>query len=219
MKFHYVTDVALVLKNGAETTDGKQAAEAYQASVDYYLLGGNSEPHFAITCDGYDRYRRAGEAKLFHEESGVVFTMCSAGCQHDVVRALFPKLAPFVQWHLSGPSGPMHYLANGTFWWDQWRRAKLGDPDPYDKRKDESLDDLIARMRRNFDSTVCFGALGSEDTAQAHPMDRVLVLSDQTEREYTKSWLRGRLPGLQAAFAADMAKLHEKPEEYGLRPR
>lgn len=38
------------------------------------------------------------------------------GCLHDEIRAHFPELAPLLRFHLFDDTGPLHYIANTTYW-------------------------------------------------------------------------------------------------------
>lgn len=45
---------------------------------------------------------------------------CEAcGQLHGDIACIFPELAPFLQWHLTSTDGPMHYIANTTYWAEQ----------------------------------------------------------------------------------------------------
>lgn len=52
------------------------------------------------------------------------------GCCHDEVAKHFPKLAPFIKWHLTSTDGPMHYVANTLYWlgYSGWCDGKIGSP-------------------------------------------------------------------------------------------
>jgi len=43
----------------------------------------------------------------------------SGGCQHELIAMRFPELAPFIKWHLCSTDGPMHYVANTSYWAQQ----------------------------------------------------------------------------------------------------
>lgn len=40
----------------------------------------------------------------------------TGGCLHEEIARVFPELAPFIKWHLVSSDGPMHYIANSTYW-------------------------------------------------------------------------------------------------------
>ena len=67
---------------------------------------GNGHNSFAITADVYEK--TGGRPRLV-----------SCGCLHDEVAAHFPKLAPYLKWHLCSTDGPMHYVANTIYWAEQ----------------------------------------------------------------------------------------------------
>lgn len=39
----------------------------------------------------------------------------AGGCLHDEIAKHFPELAPFIKWHLTDTTGPMHYIANTLY--------------------------------------------------------------------------------------------------------
>lgn len=53
----------------------------------------------------------------------------AGGCLHDEVARIFPELAPFIKWHLTGTDAPMHYVANTLY--------HAGDRDCHGLRKGE----------------------------------------------------------------------------------
>jgi hypothetical protein len=73
------------------------------AEVRYDDECGNGHNSFAITGE-----IRAGRRDI---EAG--------GMLHDEIRVIFPELAPFLKWHLTSSDGPMHYIANTTYWANQ----------------------------------------------------------------------------------------------------
>lgn len=50
----------------------------------------------------------------------------SGGQVTDELAAHVPEIAPYLKWHLVGPDGPMHYLANAKYWFGvaQGREAR-----------------------------------------------------------------------------------------------
>lgn len=64
---------------------------------------GNGHNSFSITADIYEKDERGR------------WRESSAGCCHDEVAKHFPKLAPFIKWHLTSTDGPMHYLSNTIY--------------------------------------------------------------------------------------------------------
>lgn len=62
----------------------------------------------------------------------------AGGCMHEEIARIFPELAPFIKWHLTSTDGPLHYVANTTYWANQgnleyarssavWPDATLGE--------------------------------------------------------------------------------------------
>lgn len=77
--------------------DGEPAR--IKATVRYDDDCGNGHNSFAITGEIWQRRR------------GVV----TCGCIHDEIAKHFPKLKPFIKWHLMSSDGPMHYVANSLY--------------------------------------------------------------------------------------------------------
>jgi len=73
------------------------------ANVRYDDECGNGRNTFSITAD----ISRKGRNGQWYEWGG--------GCCHEEVAKRFPELAPLIKWHLCSSDGPMHYLANSTF--------------------------------------------------------------------------------------------------------
>ncbi len=63
---------------------------------------GNGHNSFAITAD-------------LDEKTNGRWRNAAGGCMHDEVERFFPKLKPYIKWHLTSTDGPMHYLANTTY--------------------------------------------------------------------------------------------------------
>ena len=78
---------------------GKNAV--IKAEVRYDDQCGNGHNSFAITGEIYTPGRRDVEA---------------CGCLHDDIAKHFPELTPFIKWHLTSSNGPLHYIANTTYW-------------------------------------------------------------------------------------------------------
>lgn len=72
------------------------------ATVRYDDQCGNGHNSFAITAD-----IKAAKGRGDRDLAG--------GCCHEEVAKYFPELAPLIKWHLTGSTGPMHYLANTIF--------------------------------------------------------------------------------------------------------
>lgn len=47
----------------------------------------------------------------------------AGGMLHEEIERVFPELAPYLKWHLTGSDGPMHYVAN-TLWHLGYQNAK-----------------------------------------------------------------------------------------------
>ncbi|NJN00050.1 MAG: hypothetical protein HC800_25525 [Phormidesmis sp. RL_2_1] len=69
---------------------------------------GNGHNTFSITMDSYRR-------KSFYTRYGTDSILAS-GKQHGAIAKLCPQLEPYLKWHLVSTDGPMHYVANTTYW-------------------------------------------------------------------------------------------------------
>lgn len=111
----------------------------------------------------------------------------SGGMLHADVAEHFPELEPYLMWHLVSTEGPMHYLANGKYWWEKamgivtpgTRPAAPGEPDP----------------KAAFFWTIAYGAIPGEQMPYTNDWNDV------------EKWLRGRLPKLLETFRHAMKTL------------
>ena len=81
--------------------DGKDCEMTVQVRFDDQC--GNGHNTFAITADIRGRHLFALELQHM------------GGCLHDEIREHFPELAHLIRWHLVSTEGPMHYVANTTY--------------------------------------------------------------------------------------------------------
>jgi hypothetical protein len=72
------------------------------ATVRYDDQCGNGHNSFSITGD-------------VDELCGKRWREYMGGCIHEEIKKHFPKLAPFIKWHLVSSDGPMHYTANTIY--------------------------------------------------------------------------------------------------------
>lgn len=78
------------------------ARERMRVEVRYSRVCNNKHRSFGITGSIYRNGR---------------LDVC--GCLHDEIAAHFPELAYLIDFHLCDDAGPLHYLANTTFWAEQ----------------------------------------------------------------------------------------------------
>ncbi|OGT57961.1 MAG: hypothetical protein A3E01_07930 [Gammaproteobacteria bacterium RIFCSPHIGHO2_12_FULL_63_22] len=144
--------------------------------IDYdFARQHNQAPYFSLTCQIDEKLRNG----RWREAGG--------GADHKSIVKRFPELAPLVQWHLTGTEGPMHYLANAKYWWEQWKGISRWERRPYDP------DPLEA-----FKHTTVWGAV---------PTDEQFNLHEHELWEIVESYLNDRLPALLASFEADMREI------------
>lgn len=149
---------------------------------------------------------------------------------HDEIRRFFPKLAPFLKWHLCGSNGPMHYLANVLYF--------AGDRDHNGLRKGETRQirngktGLLAWQRESppatmpeyVDAETCppetctlkYVPWVTEGQGKARELDaarRAAIWPDATDEELCqepdalKEALLARLPALMEEFKKDVESL------------
>ena len=175
-----------------ETVRYTEGRKRYTIKVEYgfnlpFARRSNQAPRFTVTA----------ELTSGREWSG--------GCLHDEVRTRFPHLTPFIRWHLSSTSEPMHYVANGVYWYlmahgrGRWENTSNHDPikavkstilygtAPGDERVDLSLDPV---------ETFGLVPVEGEDT----------VTDAQVEAAF-RAWLAVRFDSMMAAFVTDMQTL------------
>lgn len=104
----------------------------------------------------------------------------------------FPELVPTLRWHLCHvPEGPMHYLANGKWWWEHYIGARIVDRSAMRNHANSSEAGLAY-----FKSTVVFGALPDDELPK---MDASIGA--------VQEWMKGRIPRLMEAFRRDIDAL------------
>lgn len=182
----------------------------------------SSQPaHFSVT--GETRYPGARDIE-------------SGGCIHDLLLefakrgllnerdAIVPSL---LRWHLFDvANGPMHYVANGVYWYKIYLRREGRLPKSVNiwDRDDRPED---AKALDHFKSTIVFGALDDDAIPEIPELPRAPDASDvnvyepkvaeqrqiawrkrceATVDDVIVPWLNGRLPRLMALFEADMVR-------------
>ena len=194
------------------------------ATVRYDDRCGNGHNTFSITADIYKAGRRSDSAWM------------AGGCCHDDIAKHFPKLAPFIKWHLTSANGPLHYVANTVYHagdhdcWGmlkgekrQLRNGKTGVP--YWKRvvRDEQGNEINMGVWSNEQSsetqpvenlTVTWEPVWRVGEGKERDLDaarHTAVWLDATDEELTapglKERLIARLPGLLAEFRAAVESL------------
>lgn len=169
----------------AKNVPGKVAGydnfKSVKVEVDAHMhfIFGNKSPYFAVSTTVYNNFGRG----------------MSYGCQHEIAVKVFPKLKPFIRWHLTGLDGPMHYVPNALFFWDRYR-----DNEP---QLFETYDPLEA-----FISTVKWGLYGNETDEYL----KYLFHSKDVTREQMKDVLNHRFPVMMKCFESDMQQLFGSKE-------
>lgn len=159
----------------------------------------------------------------------------SGGCLHELLREFDARglllerdkiLVKLIRWHLFDVrEGPMHYVANGVFWFCNHLRhvGVLPEaPESWLRKRPED-----ARALEHFKTTIVFGALDDDAIPEIPPMPRQPPSTDAYVYEPTEAkardiawrkacvklvedtltpWLQGRLPRLMQLFEEDMAQ-------------
>lgn len=168
-----------------KTTPWKEYTERGQTyhiratyGIDYEFARRNRQhPYFSIT----GTIERKDDRRPHHWRDD------AGGTLHDEIARHFPELEPYLTWHLVATDGPMHYIANGKYWWEKamgvvtpgTRPARPGEPDP----------------REAFKGTISFGAIPGESMPYTDDWNDV------------EKWLRARLPKLMETFRHAMKTL------------
>jgi hypothetical protein len=151
----------------------KSGAYTYRIRAKYGLHKiGSQEPYLSLTADLEDRPARGGR---WREAGG--------GAMHREIARHFPELRDLIPWHLTSvKSGPMHYLANAMYHYDQ------GETD-------------------FFKSTIVFGALPDDERRLRECRSE----NRAEERACIGKWLKDRLPKLMKRFRAVLKEHGIKP--------
>lgn len=215
--------VAAAIGKRTETATYTEGGRRYRATVHYgfdlsFARQHNQAAAFTVTVD-------------VHRSSGGRWVMDACGQQPDLVREHFPHLALFLRWHLVSTDQPMHYAANGTYWYmiahGRSRWTADAHVDPLDAFADTILlgtapgDDTFDPKA---DPLVTFGldaprpcegdnGLGLFVVAGEDGEDRVLdttAAKKHTNDAITaalEAWLVERFDAMMAAFLTDMQAL------------
>lgn len=87
----------------------------YQERGAWYVI--RFEARFDDNCrNGHNDFAITGEVwRSTHDGRKVGGDCESCGCIHDDVAERFPEVAHVIKWHLTGETGPMHYVANAVY--------------------------------------------------------------------------------------------------------
>ncbi len=162
-----------------EFAGGKKRIRATYGMDEGFAKRNNQAPHITVTGEIETKTRGGG----WREDSG--------GMIHPEISRHFPNLRPLLRWHLvAEPGVPMHYLANGQYWWEfVMGTSKFGEP---------STDPVGA-----FKSTVLYGLLPGDKKLT---FGRSPQLDGVAAPEDIRPWLKKRLPTLRRQFGAIVRK-------------
>lgn len=130
-------------------------------------------PYFSLT---HDTERRVG--RRWVDDS------CGAGLPPQ-----FSELEPLLKWHLCSVERPMHYVANGLYWWEQGAASGWAVL---------TSEHFGANPVEGFKRTVVYGALETD-------RDFDVQAPSRTKSE-VREWLVARLPALMAKMREEMAR-------------
>lgn len=165
-------------KSKTYTSHGRTYRITATFGIDYnFARQNNQAPYFSITCMIEEKQVNG----RWRDEGG--------GADHKAIVKHFPELAYVIKWHLVSPEGPMHYVANAQYWWEQAKGISKWERRPYDPNPLEA-----------FKNTTVWGAVPTDDEFQ-------LTQPDTTWEFSILQYLGDRLPALLASFEADMREL------------
>ena len=185
-----------------------ERGERYRVKAEYgidydFARRHNQTPDFSVT------------GTIEHKSRNNHWYDHSGGQVTRELEAYVPEIAPYLKWHLVGPDGPMHYLANAKYWFQvaqgQHERATTnpieafkntialgafpGDLPPEELRAD------LERPWKNLEERKWRGPKEWSPGSSVHAFFRGISWDD------VRAWLEERLPQLQAAWVVDMAEL------------
>jgi len=109
---------------------------------------GEQDPYFSLTAE----IQSLRGSRWIDQAFGILETE---------IKRYFPELRKYLRWHLTGIGSPLHYEANGIYFWEQyhgiskWERRSY-DPDPlealystiiYDPESDDPIPAPLAIVR------------------------------------------------------------------------
>lgn len=174
-----------------------EVRNAVVAEVRFTTIGGNAEPSLGITGALYGPDRIPHEARIVFEKR--TLWMWGCGCVHREISEAFPELEPYLKFHLSSPSGPMHYIANGLYHHKLWGDCVAGPPWSEEKYVKERTEE---QHRQAFCDTILYDA----------EKDLQLPRMVWWDKEEMTAWLVERRPRLQAEFDDALRKLYDLRE-------
>lgn len=152
--------------------------------LDYeFALKNNQAPYFSLTSMIEEKLRNG----RWRDEGG--------GANHEEIIKRFPELVPLVKWHLTGTNGPMHYIENARYFWEQWQGISKWERRPYDP-------DPLEALKR----TILWGAVLGDESVELDNFS-MLFGSHLNEESQGQGYLWDRLPALLASFEADMREI------------
>lgn len=153
---------------------GGKVNEVLTATAEIHSISGQ-DPYFAVTGD---------------TNTG------PGGMLHEMIAKHVPEFAPYLRWHLTSiNTGPMHYIANGVYW---WKKAVNREPKALDY----------------FKSTIVYG---SAPTFDGLADGDLLNMGMGESSVVVKAFLVNRFGEMMNAFHADMRALFG--DDYQLKSR
>lgn len=99
--------------------------------------------YLSVTGDLYERHPQRGEPTRT-TTTGKTVWLNSCGCLHEEVRKHFPKLTPFLNYHLAGVDGaPMHYVENAVYWAVRLAGVSAWAPGSYDPDPEKAFKQTV----------------------------------------------------------------------------
>lgn len=151
------------------TDEGRFRITATAKLTDYFSLTG------VIHKDIGEQWREySGES---YPDLKGIWRECSSGCIHEEIAEHFPKLRPYIKWHLVSKKQPMHYIANTLF--------HAGDKDCWGLRKGET--NQIVNGRTGLPCWIRMANVDGE-MVDLHKLDKYLDSLERPTQTVTVTW-------------------------------
>ncbi len=166
-------------------TEWKEISPNERMRVNYGLHQiGEQEPYITVTAE-------------IEEKRGNRWVDSSFGTMPKEIAKHFPEFKELMRWHLVSPEAPMHYLANGQYWWEHILGTGKFELRSYDADPVEA-----------FKSTILYGVLPTDEEELVlpkgagrgkRPSEEPTLYGEEDVLDI-RPWLEQRLPRIQQDF-------------------
>lgn len=105
-----VTQYAISETRSMDGGPARDADEAIRFTARFDDSCHNGHENFVITCDILGPVRRDRRRGGYASREDI-----GGGANHDAIARAFPEVARLIPWHLCATGGPMHYIANTVY--------------------------------------------------------------------------------------------------------